>query len=249
MDNEKNVSQGAGEQRAQSVKKTRQKNYVLDLRIHSPESLGYLGIDGLDTAPALIKLAETKKLDVIAITDLFSGNFIDQIKHAAKGSSVKVLPGTELKCKVGRCSDVIITCLFPEAATTADITALLKELHVLPNFQQNLNFTLEQPFSQIIATVEAAGGITFPSRMDKTPHQLEVVPQLVEMFGYRSFDLAYSDSSRFFKIRWPKMKFNLFSFSNAHALAQVGSRVAKVKLPSPGFPGIETLLKRESQTV
>jgi hypothetical protein len=82
--------------------------------------------------------------------------------------------------------------------------------------------------------------------MDKTPHRLAVVPVLVETFGFRAFDLAYADSARFFKTQWPKIKFHLFSFSNAHALAQVGSRIAKVKMPDPGFVGVKAMVARSA---
>jgi hypothetical protein len=82
--------------------------------------------------------------------------------------------------------------------------------------------------------------------MDKTPHRLAAIPTLVEKYGFRAFDLAYADSIRFFKSKWPKIKFQLFSFSNAHALAQVGSRIAKVKMSEPGFTGIKAMVARDA---
>jgi hypothetical protein len=57
--------------------------------------------------------------------------------------------------------------------------------------------------------------------------------------------LAYPDSAQYFKKNWPKTKFNLFCFSNAHALAQVGSRMAKVKLAESGFAGILPIVGRD----
>ncbi len=56
--------------------RARPKSYVMDLRIHSPASLGYLGIEGLDTAPALVRLAQVKGINVIAVTDFYSGKFV-----------------------------------------------------------------------------------------------------------------------------------------------------------------------------
>src|SRR5688572_10321035 len=76
--------------------KPRQKSYVMDLRVHTPESLGYFGIDEIDTAPALVRLAKVKGLDVIAITDFFSADFIDRIMAAAKDSPLTVIPGVDL---------------------------------------------------------------------------------------------------------------------------------------------------------
>jgi hypothetical protein len=61
------VPDGNAEGRA-AKGKARQKSYVLDLRIHSPASLGYLSIEGIDTAPALVRLAKVKGLDIIAVS-------------------------------------------------------------------------------------------------------------------------------------------------------------------------------------
>ena len=85
-----------------------------------------------------------------------------------------------------------------------------------------------------------------PSRLDKTPHRMSAIPLLVNQYGFRAFDLAYPDSARYFKAHWPKTKFQLFCFSNAHALAQVGSRMAKVKLAEGGFAGIRSIIGRQS---
>jgi hypothetical protein len=101
------------------------------------------------------------------------------------------------------------------------------------------------PFREILAEIENAGGMALPSRLDKTPHRQSAIPILVEEYGFRAFDLAYPDSARYFKKHWPKTKFNLFCFSNAHALAQVGSRMAKLKLTEGGFAGIRSVLSRQ----
>lgn len=227
--------------------KLKPKNYLLDLRIHSPASLGYLGIEGIDTAPALVRLAQVKGLDVIAITDYHSGAYIDRILEAAQTSDVKVIPGTVLRCALESCDDVILSCLFPENYGTSKIQEFLAALGVPPSAAGNRDFLVRKPFAQILETVDQYNGVVLPSRMDKTPHRMSVIPVLVERYGFRAFDLAYSDSLRFFKTRWPKIKFQLFSFSNANALAQVGSRTAKVKLEDPGFSGIRDLIGREAR--
>lgn len=224
--------------------KTRKKSYVLDLRIHSPASLGYLAVDGIDTAPALVRLAKVKGLDVIAVTDFYSSSFVDRIKEAAADSGLTVIPGVDLRCKVGRCDDVILSCLFPEQASSIEINEFLRSLAIPADAAGQGKYIVERQFEEILAAVDARGAIALPSRMDKTPHRMAVVPELVERYGFRAFDLAYSDTTSFFRSRWPKIKFQLFSFSNANALAQVGSRTARVKLPNPGFEGVRELVAR-----
>ena len=245
-DNSENVEQEMRLSSKVEKTRTRQKSYVMDLRIHSPESLGSYGVKGLDTAPALIRVAKVKGLDVIAVTDFFSGDFIDKVKQASTNSNVTVLPGTIVRCCAGECKDVTICCLFPEDTNSAKVGEFLAAIGV-PEFEfGNKSYLAKTPIEDILSTVEMFNGIAIPSRMDKTPHRLAAIPILVEKYGFRAFDLAYADSVSFFKSRWPKIKFKLLSFSSANALAQVGSRTAKVKLNNPGFEGIKELVARGS---
>lgn len=224
--------------------KTKNKNYILDLRIHSPASLGYLGIQGLDTAPALVRLAKVKGLDVIGLTDYFSGAYIDRLQEAAKNSPVTVIAGVDIRCCVGGCDDITLTVLFGEGTTTAQVEEFLKNIDVPKSASGNKDYILRTPFEKIIEYVDYNQAIAFPSRIDKTPNRMASIPVLVEQYGFRAFDIAYADTSQFFKRNWPKTKFHLFSFSDANALAQVGSRTAKVKLSTPGFVGVRELVGR-----
>lgn len=224
----------------------RARSYSVDLRVHSPISLGYLAIEGIDTAPAIVRLAKVKGLDMMAVTDYFSGAFIDRVANAAAESSLTIIPGFVLRCAWGSCDDVTLGCLFPEHFTGAMVEAVLRRIGVPELARGDREFVLRTPLAEVIATVEAEQGIIIPTRMDKTPQQLACVPALVEQFGFRAFDMAYSDSDKFFKARWPKMKFLLLTFSNANALAQVGSRTAKLKLDEAGFSGLRRLVRRAS---
>jgi hypothetical protein len=226
--------------------KVRSKSYVMDLRVHSPETIGYSGFSGLDSAPAIVRLAKVKGLDVIAITDLFSAQFVDRMVEAARGSALTVIPGVGLRCTVGTCRDVILSCLFPESAGAETINAFLRDLKVPTSLEERVVYTITQPLDQVLHALERYQGIAIPSRLDKTPHRMAVIPELVETYGFRAFDLAYADTAGFFKKRWPKLKFHLYSFSDANALAQIGSRIAKVKLSAPGFNGIREVVAREN---
>jgi hypothetical protein len=235
------------------IEKTRTKtnkasNYVLDLKVNSPASLGYLNIEGLDSAPAIVRLSKVKGLDVIAITDLYSGEFIDPLVSAAKESPLTVIPGVSLRCKVGSCDDVIISCLFPESTTSADISAFLHQLDVPAEAKSNSNFVVSHSLDQILHVLESFSGVAIPTRIDKTPHRLAVLGELVDTYGFRAFDLAYSDSAELFRKRWPRTPFRLFSFSDAYALAQIGSRTVRVKLNTPGFAGIKEIVARQAMS-
>ena len=225
--------------------KTRQKSYVMDLRVQSPASIGYFGVDGLDSAPAIVRLAKVKGLDLIAITDFYSGEFIDRMVIAAKSSPLTVISGVSVRCRIKTCSDVIISCLFPESITSAGISDFLRELNVPTEARGNPDYVMTATIDQLLHALSTRNGIAIPSRLDKTPHRMSIIPELVETYGFRAFDLAYMDSAAFFKKRWPKVKFHLFTFSDANALAQIGTRNAKVKMPTPGFEGLRELIARE----
>ncbi len=231
----------------EKTRSPRQKSYVMDLRVHSPASLGYLGVEGLDSAPAIVRLAKVKGLDVIAITDFYSGEFVDRMVTAAKNSPLTIIPGVDLRCKLGACDDVLLSCLFPETFTTQNINEFLRVIKVPRSVQGKKTYLLATSIDEILHAVEQFRGVALPTRMDKTPHRMAAIPELVETYGFRAFDLAYADSGTFFKKRWPKIKFQLFAFSDANALAQIGSRIARIKLTNPGFDGIREIVAREAQ--
>ena len=226
------------------TKSPRTKNFILDLRIHSPASLGYLGIEGIDTAPAIVRLAKVKGLDVIGVTDFYSGRFIDPVVKAATGSKITVLPGVSLRCSLDECNDIVLVCLFAENYTSYDVEDFLKELNVPEATYGDSSFTLRASIGQVIERVEKRGGVIIPSRLDKTPHQMKAIPRLVEDFGFRTFDLTHLDTKSYFAAQWPKLSFNLYSFSSASALAQVGSRNSRVRLPDRSFESIRRVATR-----
>ncbi len=232
---------------ANQIEKSRGKgkSYLMDLRIHSPASLGYISVAGIDAAPAMVRLAKVKGLDLIAVTDFYTGEFIDRVVEPANEAGLTVIPGTAIRCKLGVCDDLVLTCLFPESFRSSDIQSFLNELGVPPSTKGDRRFLVKRSFVDVLAAIEKRNGIALPSRVDKTPLRRSAIPLLVEQFGFRAFDLAYPDTAQYFKKHWPKTKFQLFCFSNANALAQVGSRMARVKLPEGGFDGLRGLVSRE----
>jgi PHP family Zn ribbon phosphoesterase len=229
------------------IVKGRMKSYIMDLRIHAPVALGYMGIEGIEAAPALIRLAKVKGIDCIAITDFYTGKFVDRVVQAAANSSIKVIPGVTLRAKLSSCDDVVLCALFEEGTGSAQIADLVAALGVDTSAEGNSTVIVPRPFAEIIDEVEKRGGVLFPSRIDKTPHRMSVLNELVETYGFRTFDLAYFESTKHFKKTWPKRKFNLFSFSEAHSLAQIGSRVAKIKLYDLNFAALSALFQRECE--
>jgi hypothetical protein len=220
------------------------KKYTLDLRVHSPISEGYFSTGGVDPAAAMVRLAKSKGLDMIAITDYHSGDFVDLVKNEARETSVTVLPGIDLRCSVGNCSEVSLVALFPEEFTSESLNAVLQELGIPEVAKGRKTFTLREEMKKIIEIVESKGGVLIPTRLDKTPHRVIAVKELVEEYGFHAFDLVHPDNPEYFKEHWPSGEFTFLSSSNANALGQIGSRGMQLKLSSPGFMGLKSLVSR-----
>jgi len=235
---------GKGEFLAKPPKKG--KSYRADLRVHSPGTRGYFSTGGVEPGAALVRLAKTKGLDVIAVTDSYNANFVDCVREVAKNSSVDMIPGLELRCRIGDCEEGYLIALFPEDKTSADLFEILTRLGVPQSEYGNQDYILQGNIREVVEIIESAGGLVIPSRMDKTPYRQLAIPTLVEEFGIHAFDLVHPENTDFFKDRWPDGKFTFFTFSNANALAQLGSRTAKIKMEIPGFQGLQQIVARRN---
>lgn len=220
------------------------KRYTFDLRIHSPGTMGYFSTGGVEAGSAIIRLARVKGIHIIGLTDYYNASYVDEVQNVAAQSRVILIPGLDFKCVIGSCRQAYTTALFPERIQAKDLFQVLNELKVPESAYGRRDYCIEVSFSQVVEIVEAHGGVIIPSRLDKTPYRQLAIPTLVEEFGFHAFDLVHPDHLEFFRERWPNGEFTFLSFSNANALAQIGSRIVKAKLVSPGFAGIKKLVER-----
>ncbi len=220
------------------------RKYSLDLRVHSPGTIGYFTAGGVEPGPALVRLAKVKGLDIVGLTDYYNPSYIDEVQSSAAGSKMTIIPGMDMCCRIDDCEEVYITALFPESFSSVELEEVLVELEVPKSARGRKDFCLTGPFQKTLDIIEGRGGIVIPSRLDKTPYRQLAIPTLVEKYGIHAFDLVHPENPEFFKKYWPSGGFTFFSFSNAHALAQIGSRAKKVKLQNPGFEGLKELVKR-----
>ena len=220
------------------------KKYVVDLRVHSPGSVGFFSTGGVDPAPALVRLAKVKGIDIVGLTDSFEASYIDEVKRSAEKSGVTIIPGVELCCKIADCNEISILALFPETFTGEGVYSVLAELGVPQSAFGRNNYSIGLAFRDVLQIIESKGGVVIPSRVDKTPFRHLAIPTMVEEFGIHAFDLIHPDSPEFFREHWPEGQFTFFSFSNANALGQIGSRTSNLRLARTGFEGIRELVRR-----
>ena len=221
---------------------TKGKKYSIDLRIHTPGTIGYFLSGGINPGPALGRLAKVKGLDIIGLTNFYDSSLVDSITE--RTGDVCILPGFDLRCVIGGCNEVYFTALFPEGTKSSVLAGVLEQLHVPKG--SNKSYSLQLPVAQVIKTIEDKGGVIIPTRLDKTPNRLSSIKELVEVHGFRVFDIIHPESVEFFKERWPDGGFTFLSFSNAGALAQIGTRTSEVKLTAGGFAGLRELLVRQA---
>ena len=220
------------------------RRYTVDLRIHTPGTLGFFSTGGVAAAPALVRLAKVKGLSIIGLTDWYNASYIDAVKETAEQSKITVIPGVDIKCKISECDEIAIIALFPETHSSAEVFRVLEELGVPSSAYGRPDYCIDLSFSEVIKIVEKNEGVIIPSRVDKTPYRHLAIPALVEEYGIHAFDLVHPDNPQFFKENWPSGGFTFFSFSNANALGQIGSRTSDLRLSNAGFQGIKELVQR-----
>ncbi len=223
------------------------KYYNLDLRLQTPKSLSVISTSGIKTAPALARLSKVKGLDYISAADYHDCSLIEPLKLASKETGIGFLPGVCINCHVTEESVVSNLVMFSEETTSEYIANFISDLGIPESARGKADFALKVDYLAFLKRAEKSGAVVIPSRIDLTPHHLLSVPTLVEKFGFHVFDLAHVAQPSFFEQRWPDGKFTFFSFSNANSLAQVGSRMSKVKLEKPGFEGLKKLTKRRKK--
>lgn len=102
----------------------------IDFHIHTPASKCYKNIENLDDTnipKAIVDKAIAEGLSAIAITDHNTGEYVDKIKEAARGTALTVFPGVEITS--GDAKSHIIAILGEEKGTS-HITDLLAQLKI-----------------------------------------------------------------------------------------------------------------------
>ncbi|VAW32189.1 hypothetical protein MNBD_CHLOROFLEXI01-3696 [hydrothermal vent metagenome] len=98
----------------------------LDLHVHTGASYDF---NGEVTPKDIVDEALRKNLDAIAITDHNTGEWIDKIKEAAKGTSLVIFPGVEITCEGGK-EGIHIIALFDPSKDTQHVRGLLEALEI-----------------------------------------------------------------------------------------------------------------------
>ncbi|WLR60163.1 TrlF family AAA-like ATPase [Guptibacillus hwajinpoensis] len=137
--------------------------YKTDLHIHTPASECFRDRDFVSAEQWVNKCLE-ERLDVVAVTDHNTGEWIDEIKLAAQGTNLTVFPGVEVTCSESKVHMII---LFDTDKTRQDIEDFLIKINIprseFATADANSNLTT----IQIVEEACAIGAVAIPAHIDE----------------------------------------------------------------------------------
>lgn len=137
--------------------------YKCDLHLHTPESKCFKDRDTV-TAEQWVQEALDKRLDCVAVTDHNSGNWVDQIKEAAKDTALTVFPGVEITCSDAK---VHLLILFDTDKTSQDVyDFLIKADLESKDFADQLAHT-DMKLRDVATLANERGAIVIPAHIDE----------------------------------------------------------------------------------
>ena len=137
----------------------------LDLHVHTPASKDYVG--HAITPDQFVAKTLAKGLHGIAVTDHNSGEWIDDMVAAAKGTGLTVFPGVEISVTGGK-HGVHIIALFDSDATTKTIENLLSKLGFKASDYGSLEALSSMAPDAVVEAIHEAGGLAVLAHADSS---------------------------------------------------------------------------------
>lgn len=234
-----------------------------DFHMHTPASYDFVDRDSV-TAADWVAAARAAELDAVAVTDHNTGRLVDAIETAAAdgGRELVVFPGVELTANGG----IHLLVLVPPDRDGDTVTALLGKCDVADEHRGKPEALAKCTFEQAlcIANEPGRGGICIAAHVDDGKGILkELVEVTTAADGTKSYGgsqtlqqalksehlsaveanlgdqalLAFVDGSKS-DYRRPLGRLPRLTFSDAHALDQIGIRFTWLKMTTPTAEGV-----------
>jgi len=214
---------------------------LVDLHVHTPASACYNEKGGEDTARRIIEKAKDVNLEMIAITDHHSVEWLDIMREASEQMSFPVIPGIEISMKFKQYPSVYFLALFPEETPTSKLRELLEKLKIPNESRGFCSFRVEEEPGFLLEEVYKLGGILISDHMDKTKDRRNFLPYLINEYDINLFEWKNeSFEDEFKKIAKGKI-FHSFVFSDSHSPDTVGKRKTSVPLKEASFKSLKGL--------
>lgn len=219
-----------------------------DLHIHSPASRCFE--DPAVTADQIVEAAVGQRLEVIAITDHNTADFIDDVRQAAKGKPILVFPGIEITA-----ANAHILAIFERDCPVQRLNDLLARVNILADMRGKQD-AIGDDAEKVVREIHLLGGIAIAAHANsnngllKHPqgqYRLKVcsLPELAALEFTSDEDVRKFISGAV--PRYPRKA--CVQNSDAHNLAQIGQRFTHLKMDYVSLEGIrQALLDHEVKT-
>jgi DNA repair ATPase RecN len=239
-----------------------------DLHLHSPASEDFKDPDA--TAEQWIAAAREAGLDVVAVTDHDSGQWVDRLRAAARENAPVIFAGVEATSAEG----IHVLCLLGEAAGSAPVDHLLSKLDVGPSERGLLAAKSSKHIEELLTTAADLGWLCIPAHANAEPSERNpstaslmtnlaarpaVLKQILDRPELAAVEVCGEDPAHHAEMRGvgPDVQgrtrrepgLALLRFSDAHRLSEIGRRSTWVKMTSPTREGLELALSDGEHSV
>ena len=212
-----------------------------DLHVHTPRSKCYK--DRGIQSEQIVEAALAAGLDMIAITDHNQVEGIDEARRVGRRKDFYVFPGIEITAKGGH-----ILALFDLDKPSEELGEFLQTEVGIPRSKWGKDDALSKYDIDVVAEkIVSAGGLAVPAHIDSSNGFMEVIEQgQVRMRTYSCKAFAALEITKpKDKEKWNKgllrdypKRYACIQSSDAHSLAEIGSRYTWIKMDKVGLEGL-----------
>jgi predicted metal-dependent phosphoesterase TrpH/energy-coupling factor transporter ATP-binding protein EcfA2 len=214
-----------------------------DLHVHSPASLDF--IDRGATPRNIVEAGIAKGLELIAVTDHNSGDWVDRVRSAAAGTTLTVIAGVEVTCPEGH-----IIGLFDSKHTGASIQDFLVRIGIPREKHGKEDAISESHAEDVIREIDKMGGVAIAAHANtkaigllqqKGQYKLKVFA----MAELRALEFTQREDVEKFcsgKVSADYAPKACLQGSDAHSLKDIGSRLTYLKMHDASISGIRQAL-------
>ncbi|MDA2937085.1 PHP domain-containing protein [Acidobacteria bacterium AH-259-A15] len=217
------------------------KFYKADLHTHTPASKDFQ--DKTITPEEYVEAALAKGLNILAVTDHNSAEWVDAVRGAAKGTNLHVFPGVEVTTPICH-----ILAIFDPAFPKQKLDDFLSAVGVTSEKRGKHNALAEQP-EVVLQKIKEFGGIAIASHANSSNGLLKHPKGQYKQRIYHRDDLAAleftdrEDIEKFSHGKIPGYKAKAcLQGSDAHSLTALKQRFMYLKMDGVSLRGIEQAL-------
>jgi energy-coupling factor transporter ATP-binding protein EcfA2 len=207
-----------------------------DLHVHTPGSHDYQA----DISPEeLVDCFLEQGLELVAVTDHDCAGMYEEIREAAEGKPIEILPGVEITTPQGGDNQIHMTAIFPPEEHDA-VNHVLSQIGINP--ERAGEEQASSRIKDICKTVLENGGLPILAHIDEAAGAHEetgpgrIRERIFDVEQVAAIEVVDSE----FRFEYPE--FPAIRSSDAHHPDQLGRGFTYLKMTEPSFSGLRTAL-------